>query len=292
MRYHEPLFRPPSEWDSLIIQVTHGCSWNGCHFCDMYKDKRFSVRSMAALGRELKTWEGDREALRIRRIFLADGNASVLSFDQLKERLVFLKRLFPRLRRVSMYASPRDLVGKGEDELASLRELGLTRLYVGIESGDDPVLRQNNKGETRDSTLTGALRAQAAGMDLSVMILLGLGGRERSVDHIRASADLINRIQPYQLSLLVLGYPRGLAVYRQRLENPFTPLSLKELLREMNGLLERLSLHRTHFRCDHGSNFLPLQGVLGRDKKALLALVDEFDRTVPDSVEPYLPMIG
>lgn len=288
----EPVFRPPSEWDSLIIQVTEGCTWNRCHFCDMYRGKDFRIKPMTELARELETHVRRHDPREVRRIFLADGNAMVLSMDALRERLDLLRRTFPALRRVSAYASPSDLKPKTDGELYELRSLGLIRLYTGIESGDDEVLARNNKGETAASTLSALLRAREAGMELSVMILLGLGGRERSRDHVDASAHLINRLQPYQLSLLVLGYPFGLDAYQNRLKTPFTPLSLGELILEMGAMVSGLSLPRTHFRCDHSSNFLPLQGVLDRDKGKILDMIHHFSGRIRPSDEPYFPIVG
>ncbi len=292
MKYLEPVFRPPSEWDSFIIQVSEGCTWNRCHFCDMYRGKSFRIKPMAELSAELGAHVRHHDPREVRRIFLADGNATVLPMDTFRELLDLLRRSFPALRRVSAYASPSDLKAKTDADLVELRSLGLTRLYTGIESGDEEVLSRNNKGETAASTLSELLRARDAGMELSVMILLGLGGRERTEAHAQSSAGLLNRLQPYQLSLLVLGYPFGLESYRRRLKELFTPLTLPELIAEMRTMVSALELNRSHFRCDHASNFLPIQGVLSRDKTAVMALIDAFAQSVPPTEKPYLPWIG
>jgi coproporphyrinogen III oxidase-like Fe-S oxidoreductase len=258
----------------------------------MYQGKAFRIKSLGDLAHELAGHARHHDVRDVRRIFLADGNVTVLGMDPLRQILHLLKQTFPALRRVSAYASPSDLTAKSGSDLADLYALGLRRLYTGIESGDDDVLARNNKGETAASTLAGLMKAREAGFELSVMILLGLGGREGSSGHIAESARLLNLLQPYQISLLVLGYPLGLDHYQRRIRAPFTPLSLAELVDEMGRLVAALELERSHFRCDHGSNFLPLQGVLGRDKAALLSQIEQFARSVPASRKPFLPLIG
>lgn len=292
MIHTQPLFRPPSEWDSFILQITEGCSWNRCHFCEMYKRKAFRIKEFDELEKELQRESRGGRLEAIRRVFLADGNATVLPANRLGDILSLLKRMMPNLRRVSCYVSPRDLTEKSDGDLAALRSLGLSRLYCGIESGDPLVLARNNKGESPESTLFQLQKAKKAKMDLSVMILLGLGGMEQSAAHAQNSAALLNTLQPYQLSLLVLGYPFGLDHYLSRLSAPFTPLTLGQLFEEMRLLVKELQLERSHFRCDHASNFLPLKGVLSRDKKAILAMIDHFSRLVPPSRKPFLPRIG
>ncbi len=292
MRYHEPVFRPPSEWDSLILQVTEGCSWNGCHFCEMYKGKRFRVKDSREIGTELQRDSRSGRLQGVRRVFLADGDAMVLPTETLLDILRLLQACMPGLRRVSSYVSPRNLAGKTDAELAALRAYKLTRLYCGVESGNDRVLAGNRKGESPQAMQTQLLRAQAAGMELSLMILLGLGGREHSAVHARDSAMLMNRLQPYQLSLLVLGYPFGLEHYRRKLATGFIPLSLPDLLGEMRQLVDGLELRRSHFRCDHVSSFLPIQGVLSRDKAAIVERIEQFAASLAPSDRPYLPVVG
>ncbi len=268
LKYDEPLFRPPSEWRSLILQVTIGCSWNRCHFCEMYKTKQFRSRPIEELKKEIRQIKS--MAGSVNRIFLADGNAMVLSTVKLVEILTCIRAEFPQLRRISAYALPSDILSKSEAELKTLKELGLDLIYVGIESGDNELLRLVNKGESFDSTIKGLQMAHHAGIKSSVMILNGLGGEKFSRNHAIASADAVNRIQPAYLSTLVLSYPYGVARYRDQFPDDFIEMDPIALLRELHLFIENLALDRTVFRSDHASNYLSLKGVLGRDKQSLL----------------------
>ncbi len=266
--YDEPLFRPPSEAQSLILQLTFGCSWNQCRFCEMYSTKRFRVRPQEDVFADIAAFAPYKQ--HIRRIFLADGDPLVLDTSKLLTILERIKSSFPRLTRISAYASPRNLNAKSIEELKSLKEAGLDLLYVGIESGDDEVLRMINKGETFDSSKSALLKAQEAGLHCSVMIINGLGGREHMQQHALQSARLINEIQPKYLSTLVLTHYKGFDYFQSRLEQEFTPLKPVELLQEMELFMESLDLDATIYRSDHASNSLVLKGVLGRDKENFL----------------------
>ncbi|MEH6604034.1 MAG: radical SAM protein [Pseudomonadales bacterium] len=271
--YIEPVFRPPSEARSLILQVTNGCSWNKCTFCDMYtaEQKKFRPKAIEELEQELIAVRDAGYA--VRRIFLADGDAMTLSVRRLREILSLIKHYLPDVQRVSSYCLPRNLKNKTVEELAELRELGLQLMYVGCESGDDAVLSMVNKGETFDSSLSALQKIKQAGMKSSVMILNGMGGREFSVQHAENSARLMNLAQPEYLSTLVVSFPSGLDRYQAGFNGRFVPLDQDELFREMDLLLNALELEKTVFRSDHASNYLVLKGILGRDKERMLAQV-------------------
>ncbi len=271
--YDEPLFRPPSEGRSLIIQVTLGCSWNKCSFCEMYSTKQFKARNENDVFADIDAFAP--YAQQIRRVFLADGDPLVLSTKRLVNVLNKLKQTFPRLTRVSTYASPGNLNRKSEQELRELKHAGLDLLYVGIESGDDHVLSNINKGETYDSTITGLNKSKAAGLHSSVMIINGLGGKELSKQHAINSAKLLNETQPKYASTLVLSLYKGLADYQLKHKGTFTPLSTIELIEEMQQFLRETELKETIFRSDHASNYLVLKGVLGRDKQKFLNQVND-----------------
>ncbi len=271
--YDEPLFRPPSEGRSLIIQVTLGCSWNKCSFCEMYSTKQFKARNESDVFADIDAFAP--YAQQIRRVFLADGDPLVLSTKRLVNILNKLKQTFPRLTRVSTYASPGNLNRKSEQELRELKHAGLDLLYVGIESGDDQVLSNINKGETYDSTITGLNKSKAAGLHSSVMIINGLGGKELSKQHAINSAKLLNETQPKYASTLVLSLYKGLADYQLKHKGTFTPLSTIELIEEMQQFLRETELKETIFRSDHASNYLVLKGVLGRDKQKFLNQVND-----------------
>jgi len=273
LRYVEPLYRPPSEARSLILQVTNGCSWNRCTFCEMYTEpqKKFRPTPQQDIERDLARVAAS--GMPVRRIFLADGDAMTLSFRRLRLIMESIKQHLPGVQRVSSYCLPRNIRKKSVDELAELRALGLTLYYVGCESGDDPVLERVGKGETFDSSLAALRKIKAAGARSSVMILNGLGGKLFSEQHARNSALLMNAAQPEYLSTLVVSFPLGTERYQAGFNGEFEPLEQPELFREMRWLLEDLELDNTIFRSDHASNYLVLKGILGKDKQNLLATV-------------------
>jgi radical SAM superfamily enzyme YgiQ (UPF0313 family) len=268
INYDEPLFRPPSEAYSLILQVSLGCAWNKCAFCEMYSSKQFRLRPEEDVFAEIDHLSS--QANHIRKVFLADGNAMVLSFDKLSRLLDKLNTTFTKLNRVSAYALPRDIESKTEEELKTLVSKGLKLLYVGIESGDDELLERINKGEDYKSTSVALQKAKKAGIKLSVMILNGLGGQKYSEQHAINSAKVVNEIQPEFLSTLVLSYPYGEDHFKQKFDGEFIPLNTIELIAEMKVFIEALELDNTVFRSDHASNYLILKGNLNRDKKELL----------------------
>ncbi|PKP33975.1 MAG: radical SAM protein [Bacteroidetes bacterium HGW-Bacteroidetes-17] len=272
--YDEPLFRPPSEAYSLIFQLTIGCSWNKCAFCEMYTSKNFKVRKEAEVYAEID--QAKDLANDTRKIFLADGNAFVLSSDKLIRILNKLNQSFPRLARISAYASSRDILSKTNEELVQLRNAGLKLLYVGIESGDDELLKMADKGETYNSTEEALLKARNAGIKLSVMILIGLGGKHFSNQHSINSAKLINSIQPEYLSTLVLSLPHGINHFKKRFNGEFVQLSSYELIEELGLFLQELNLVSTVFRSDHASNYLVLKGILDRDNEILVNRINDF----------------
>ncbi|WP_193075134.1 radical SAM protein [Pseudomonas sp. FME51] len=269
--YIEPVFRPPSEAHSLILPVTNGCSWNQCTFCDMYTapQKKFRARDEQQVLDEIRR---SGEQLIVQRVFLADGDAMVLPTHRLLRILQAIREHLPEVQRVTSYCLPRNLRRKSVEELRQLREAGLQMLYVGAESGDDEVLQRVNKGETFDSTADALLKAKEAGLNTSVMILNGLGGRSLSEQHALNSARLMNLTQPDFLSTLVVSFPNGLARYQGQFPD-FQPLDQAGLFSEIEQFLNVLELTDTVFRSDHASNYLVLKGVLGADKPRLQAQV-------------------
>ncbi len=273
IRYVEPVFRPPSEAESLILPVTDGCSWNQCTFCEMYTapQKAFRARDEAEVIESLRL-TGERYGDQIRRVFLADGDALVLPTRRLLTVLDAIRMHLPAVRRISSYCLPRNLRKKSQQEIDELAAAGLKMVYVGAESGDDAVLAAVNKGETFDSTREALDKLGAAGITRSVMLLNGLGGRALSAQHAAHSARLINATQPEYLATLVVSFPQGEARLRAGFPG-WEPLTQHELFVEMEALLSGLELKRTVFRSDHASNWLVLKGTLGADKEKLLAQV-------------------
>jgi radical SAM superfamily enzyme YgiQ (UPF0313 family) len=271
--YTEPVFRPPSEARSLILQVTNGCSWNNCTFCEMYTQpqKRFRLKPQDEIENELAAVA--ESGISVRRIFLADGDAMTLSFRRLKLIMEAINHYLPDVQRVSSYCLPRNLKNKTVAELSALKAMGLTLYYVGCETGDNLVLERVNKGESFDSSLAALKKIKASGAGSSVMILNGMGGKRYSEQHAVNSALLMNEAQPEYLSTLVVSFPTGVDRYQTGFKGEFEPLDQKGLFQEMYWLLDTLELENTIFRSDHASNYLVLKGTLNRDKPHLLETV-------------------
>lgn len=275
--YIEPLFRPPSEARSLIFQVTNGCSWNKCSYCDMYTQpqKKFSLKADADVEAEI-AWAG-KHLRDVRRVFLADGDAMSLSARRLLRILELIREHLPAVGRVSSYCSSFNLRGKSVSELVQLREAGLKLIYMGAESGDDFVLDSISKGDTHAGTVDALNRLREAGIQRSVMIINGVGGKRYSEQHALNSARLANETQPEFLSSLVINHPHGL----QRFQAGYTEhggeyvqMNQHERFQELRAFVGALELDQTIFRSDHASNQLALKGTLGKDKADLLAQID------------------
>jgi radical SAM superfamily enzyme YgiQ (UPF0313 family) len=267
-RYVEPVFRPPSEARSLIFQITVGCSQNGCAFCGMYKGKRFHIRPVADILEEIGGIPRHYRP-RIDRVFLADGDALVYPVAGLTTILDALSAAFPALTRVGSYASPASLTTKTPDDLRLLREKKLRIIYFGLESGDDPTLAAVNKGYSADRMAELAVMAREAGMKLSVTAILGLAGRERSLEHARATARWVNRVNPEYFSLLTLFHR-----HNEEFVRSLSACSRRELMLEAREMLRHLNPSRTILRSNHVSNFLNLAGSYPKDRERLIMDVD------------------
>jgi radical SAM superfamily enzyme YgiQ (UPF0313 family) len=281
IKYNEPVFRPPGEARSAIIQATLGCSWNKCAFCEMYTSKKFRSRSFDELKPEIETLAKAYKG--VKKIFLADGNAFVLSPNKLNPILKEITEQFGKIQRVSSYALPKDILAKSETELKELRSNGLKLLYIGIETGDDNLLKLIHKGETYNSTIDGILKAHNAGIETSIMIINGLGGRKYSDDHALKSASIINKINPKFLSTLTLSMPFGLDHYQERFKGNYEQQTIVELFKELKLFIENINVDTTIYRSDHVSNNLVLKGVLSKDKAQLSKMLDQaIENTDPD----------
>jgi len=273
IRYVSPVFRPPSEAQSLILPVTNGCSWNQCTYCEMYTapQKKFQVRDEQETLDSIRRC-GQQFPNQVQRVFLGDGDAMVLSTRRIMAVLASIREHLPAVRRISSYCLPRNVRNKSVEELCELREAGLSLVYIGAESGDDEVLQKVNKGESFESTRDALDRLGAAGITRSVMLLNGLGGRLLSQQHAENSARLANVTQPEFLATLVVSFPQGEERFRQNFPN-WEPLDQQGMFLEIEHLLQTLELKRTVFRSDHASNWLALKGTLGAEKSRLLAQV-------------------
>ena len=277
IEYDIPLYRPPSEARSLIMQATLGCSHNGCSFCYMYKDKRFHVKPERIFFEEIDVAAAEYRSAR--RIFLADGDAMVLSTERLERILEKLDASFPQLQRVTAYANPANLLGKTADEMRGLKDRKLTILYYGVETGDPELLLKIDKGATPDEMAEGCSRVSEAGIKLSITVILGLAGREGSLKHARNTAELLNRIQPRYLSALTLMLGPREDSYASSMGEGFEFNRAVDDVLELRELVARLETDRCIFRSNHASNYLALSGTLLKDKASLL---EEIDRALDD----------
>lgn len=279
------MYRPPAEADSVLLRVADGCPHNRCHFCAMYRGVPYRVEHPETVRSRIH--RAARQTPAARRVFLADGDVLALPPDRLHTILTELRLSFPGLSRVSCYASGLALANRSDADLRALREASLHTLYLGLESGSDDILQSMGKGAGVREMIDGCCRAQAAGLCVSVMALIGLGGQSASAEHVRLTADALNRMQPRLLSCLRLVPIAGTPLATRITKGMFTPLTEAQAVRELRDLISRLELQRTVFRADHSSNILPLSGRLPRDRERLLEELDELlDCNVLDTRGP------
>lgn len=275
--YDTPVFRPPSEAESFILRVTRGCAHNSCTYCNMYRGVKFEKLSDDQIMRQIAmAYSTDAEG--VRRVFLADGDALVLPTERLLNILAVLKKYFPNLERVSSYAAPRDILAKSVEELTKLRRAGLALLYYGMESGDAQTLKDIRKGVNDKQSIEAGKRVIAAGMKLSIMIILGIAGKEGSTRHALATAHAINEIKPTMLSALSLMLYRGSELKEQFERGEFHPLTPAQLMEELKLIMEHVDLPESEhmiFRSNHVSNYIRLAATLPRDKEQLLKDIDK-----------------
>ena len=273
MHYSGAVYRPPSEAHSLIVQCTLGCSHNKCAFCIMYKEKQFSINPLEQVLSDLA--EARTYYSRIERIFLADGDALILPMDYLLSVLDYIREHFPECERVSAYASTKALMRKSDAELQALRERGLQMVYVGLETGLEPLLKKYDKGVTAEEIIEHSLRAKAAGMTLSVTAINGMGGREQSEEHAIATAEALSRIKADYVAMLTLRVYSGTPLHDWIERGELTMLGPQELALENRLILQHIDSDGSVFRSNHASNYLPLKGTLNRDRDALIEQIDK-----------------
>lgn len=272
IEYDPPVYRPPGEWRSFLVQATIGCSHNGCTFCGMYKGKRFRIRSMDDIIGDIR--EAAAFYNQYEKVFLCDGDAIVMKTEDLLEIIGEIKKDFPHCRLISTYAGPRSTLSKTPEELKIFHEAGLGRAYLGIETGMESLLKSTNKGVSRAEMLEAGLRLRNAGIDLWGIILIGLGGKPLSMENARETAKIINEMQPNHLSAMNYTPVEGTKLGNQALRGEFQVLSAKESLMETAELIRNLEVSGMHFTSDHASNYLPLKGTLNEDRDKLLRLID------------------
>ncbi|MFH1135693.1 MAG: radical SAM protein [Pseudomonadota bacterium] len=255
--YQGMVIRPPSEADSILIQATLGCSHNKCSFCGTYRGKRFAIKDEEIVARDLAF--ARKYCRRQDKLFLMDGDALIIPQERLVRLLEKIREMLPWVRRVGAYANSKSIKMKSDEELARLRELGLGILYYGVESGDDVTLDRINKGADSDRLLTQGLRARRAGFKLSVTVLLGIGGRERSREHARATGELLTKMDPDFVGALTVMVIPGTRLAEEQAAGTWTLPGQMEILRELREMVAATRLTRGMFFSNHASNYLALK---------------------------------
>jgi radical SAM superfamily enzyme YgiQ (UPF0313 family) len=274
MRYEGQIYRPPSEADAYILQATIGCSWNHCTYCDMYREKSFRVRALDETLRDVRS-AGEAFGERVRKVFVADGDALVLDLEHWETILNAIRAAFPQVKRVSAYATAMNVNEKSPEDLRRLRELGLSLLYMGPETGDDVTFKRIAKGSNFDEHVEAARRAHDAGMKVSAIFLLGAGGTERTHEHAEASAKLITAMDPEFVSALTLTVIPGTPIAKLQASGRFTLPSVPRMLEELRTIVNEAAPTGAVFRTNHASNYLPLAGRLPADRNRIVAVLDK-----------------
>jgi len=274
MRYEGQIYRPPSEADAYILQATIGCSWNHCTYCDMYRQKSFRVRDLDETLEDVRS-AGKAFGDRVRKVFVADGDALVLDLEHWEAILSACRNAFPRAKRVSAYATAMNINEKSLDDLRRLRELGLSLLYMGPETGDDLTFKRIAKGSNFEEHVEAAKRAHEAGMKVSAIFLLGAGGTERTREHAEGSAKLITAMDPEFVSALTLTVIPGTPIAKMQESGRFTLPSVTRMLEELRTLVSQAAPTDAVFRTNHASNYLPLAGRLPADRDRIVGVLDK-----------------
>ena len=276
MRYDSDLlYRPPGEWKSYLLQCTIGCSNNQCTFCGMYKEKKFRIRPVADILEDIDMAR-DYYGPELRRVFLMDGDAIIMRTEELLQVLRRLYDRFPKLEKVTLYAGPRSTLSKTPEELRTLHEAGLSRAYLGVESGSDAVLAAIHKGVNAQQMLEAGQRLVEAGIDLWAIVIMGLTGQDGDwEEHILSTAKMINEMKPRHLSAMTFAPAKDTPLGDDVLAGRFKVCTPDHILEECQVLLEHLDVDPLHFTSNHASNYLPLKGGLPEDKQKFLDLLDQ-----------------
>ena len=264
----EPIIRPPSEAESFLLQVTVGCSANHCTFCGAYLNKPFAIKDFNEISSDIE--KGQSLYPKTRRVFILDGDALVMNNTKLLPVLEKLNEAFPMLSRVSSYANGYNIVKRTDKELQELYDHQLRLIYIGLESGNQDILNHCRKRSNAKEMIEAVQKARKAGIKSSVIVLLGLGGKKYSDEHVKDTITALNCMQPLYLSFLSLMVIPGTPLYKEVCNGDFEELNSIELLKEAYGIILGLQLEKTIFRCNHASNYLPLAGRFPQDKKRLL----------------------
>ncbi|MDR2018125.1 MAG: radical SAM protein [Syntrophobacterales bacterium] len=285
MRYEGSIYRPPSEADSLILQVAIGCSHNKCTFCGSFKEKKFRVRSFEEVKEDIE--EAKQYARYVKKVFIADGDALIIPQKRLLPIVELIEDAFPKLERIGVYGNTKSILKKSVDELKALRDLGVKIIYLGVESGDQVILDKVCKGTLLDNTAEAAKRVKEAGITLSVTVLLGLGGTERSAIHAEETGKFLSRIDPdYAGALSVIVVP-GTVLAEEVQKGTFKVPDPYQLLEELYIMLQNTNVTRMFFASNHASNYLPVKAWLPEEKEAILRAIKQvLNRRDPSLLRP------
>ncbi len=272
MDYQGDIIRPPSEANSIILQATTGCSHNLCTFCGAYREKKFRIKTWDIISNDIEF--AAKWCRRQKTVFLADGDALALPHEMLMKILSTIKVKLPWIRRVSSYANCQNILKKTPSQLKVYKELNLSRIYLGLESGADSILKKISKGSDSREMIKAGIRVREAGMFLSVTCLLGIGGTENSLVHANATADVLNKMHPHQAAMLTLIILPNTPLYKMVKSGSFKPLTDIDFIKELRGILEGINI-KTQFQANHASNYLALSGRLPKDKELMLNMIDD-----------------
>ncbi len=285
LNYDAPLYRPPSEAKSLIFQVTLGCSFNECSFCDMYRSKEYSERPWEQLKEEIDMMAGYLPDTK--RVFLADGDALNVDSQYMIKVVRYIREKFQGIQRISCYAMPMNILKKTPEELKMMNDAGLDMFYLGIESGSDTVLKKVTKGAVAKTIVKSVKKAKEAGYVMSCMVILGLGGKAYSEDHISGTARVISECSPDYVGALTLYLENGIKEeFISKYEGQFAKISDEESLEELYNLIDQIDTREEIvFRVNHGSNAYSVKGTFPQDKQEMLEKVT-WMRQHPETARP------
>jgi radical SAM superfamily enzyme YgiQ (UPF0313 family) len=279
--YDFPPFRPPSEANSLLLRVTRGCPWNRCTFCSMYKGMQFEIRDLEEILKDIALAE-DLYGDGIRTVFIGDSNSLVVKTETLIKVLNAIVSSFPHVKRMTSYARAKTIVKKPLEDLIKIRQAGLTRLHVGLETGDRELLKEIEKGATPEEMVEAGGKAKEAGFEYSLYVLLGIGGEQRWEQHAKGTAEVLNQIDPHFIRIRTFIPQPGSRLYEAMKEGHFRPATPETIVKETKLLLQKLQV-TSQFLSDHISNLLPLLGKLPEDKQKMIQMIDEAVKSLEEN---------